>query len=149
MFAMFWNMSCVLIFVDRDFDKCAIWLWMYWRNVMDVQRNCFWIMVSETPCSFCAIAPPARRECTPTRSGSMPFSSNLRVFTLTCTPCLIWDAVMVFHTPAYSCNQIGGSLLFLRWIKYDAHVVWWLGHVWHLVQFCAWSFLPCIHCFGL
>ena len=32
---------------------------------MDVQRPCFLIVASATSCNFRAIAPPARRECTP------------------------------------------------------------------------------------
>ena len=43
------------------------------RNVRDCHRPCFMISVSVKPCSFMAMAPPARREWTPTRSGSMPF----------------------------------------------------------------------------
>ena len=52
---------------------------------MDVHLPCFWMMVSDIPCSFNAIAPPARSECTPTRSGSIPFLWRFSIFTLRLT----------------------------------------------------------------
>ena len=62
MAAMFRNGSGWLIFPDRFLLMCAIWLWMYMRNVMDVHRPIFMMVESSTPCSFSAIAPPALRE---------------------------------------------------------------------------------------
>lgn len=102
MLATLMNVRFVLIFVDRSLERCAIWLWMYCKNVIDVQRPCFLIVVSETPWSFSAIAPPARREWTPTRSGSMPFLCSSRVFTDALTADLIWDAVTDVQFPSSS-----------------------------------------------
>eukprot|EP00957_Ditylum_brightwellii_P089760 6836380-Ditylum_brightwellii.AAC.1 len=39
------------------------------------------MVVSDLPLSFSAMAPPARRECTPIRSGSMPFLCRPSVLT--------------------------------------------------------------------
>jgi len=102
MLAMFMKVSFVLIFVERSLERCAIWLCMYWRNVMDVQRPCFWMVVSETPCSFRAMAPPARSECTPTRSGSMPFLSSSKALTDARTAFRIWVEVTENHFPLSS-----------------------------------------------
>lgn len=70
--AMFVNGSVWLILLDMSLLRCAIWLWMYSRNVSDLHRPCFMIVVSLWPVSLRAMAPPARRECTPTRSGAIP-----------------------------------------------------------------------------
>ena len=66
------KLSSTLILDDKSALRCAIWLCIYCRNVSDVQRPCFIIVVSLSPLSFKAIAPPARNECTPTRFGVMP-----------------------------------------------------------------------------
>ena len=62
MAAMFWNFRFLLIFVDRSLLRCAIWLCIYWRNVREVQRPIFIIVVSDAPLSLRAIAPPALKE---------------------------------------------------------------------------------------
>ena len=105
MAAMFWNVRFMLIFEDRSFMRCAIWLCMYWMNVIDIHLPCFLIMVSETPWSLSAIAPPARKECTPMRSGSSPFSFSLRVRTAVRMPVLMSFGVMGFH----SCSCVNTS----------------------------------------
>ena len=64
------------IFVESSLLKWAIWLWMYIRKVREDQRPIFMIVVSDCPCNFNAIAPPARSECTPMRSGSIPALSS-------------------------------------------------------------------------
>ena len=72
MAAMLVKLIFVFIFVDRSTLRWAIWLCMYWRKVSDVHLPIFIIVVSLTLLSFRAMAPPALRECTPTRSGSIP-----------------------------------------------------------------------------
>ena len=74
--AMLMNCSGLLIVVEISELRWAIWLCMYCRNVSDDQRPIFCIVVSERPCNFMAMAPPARSECTPTKSGSMPLSAR-------------------------------------------------------------------------
>ncbi len=71
----------VFIFVDNPVEMCAIWLWIYIRNVNPDHRPCFMMMVSATPWSLRAIAPPARREWAATRSGSIPFLSRPHALT--------------------------------------------------------------------
>ena len=44
--ATFTNGSGMLIFAEISFERWAIWLWMYCRNVSDVQRPIFIIVVS-------------------------------------------------------------------------------------------------------
>ena len=75
-------------------------MWMYCRNVMEVHRPCFFIIVSATPCSLRAMAPPARRECTPMRSGSIPFSCRLSSVTQCLSPVRMFDGVMFLHSPS-------------------------------------------------
>ena len=53
-------------------------LWMYMRKVRPDHRPCFMMIVSLTLCSFIAIAPPARRECAPIKSGSIHCLSMMR-----------------------------------------------------------------------
>ena len=111
-FAMFVNGRGVLIFVEISFPRCAICAWMYMRKVRDVQRPCFMIVVSSRPCIFMAIAPPARREWTPTRSASMPcFSRPISLMTFFKVVRISVD-VMVFHCPSSaSTSQIRLSSL--------------------------------------
>ena len=54
---------------------------MYIKNVSEDHRPSFMIVVSSWPLSLSAMAPPARKECTPIRSGSMPCSCRFRSFT--------------------------------------------------------------------
>ena len=100
MLAMLQKSSFVLIFVDRSFVRWEIWLCMYCKNVIDVHLPCFWMIVSETPLSLSAIAPPARREWTPTRSASIPFLCRFSSLTLVLTPCCICAGVTVCQMPS-------------------------------------------------
>ena len=56
------NGTCVAIRRVMLAPKCAIWLWMYVRNVRLVHRPCFMIVIRSHPLSFIAMAPPARSE---------------------------------------------------------------------------------------
>ena len=85
----------VFIFVNISLVRWEIWLWIYCKNVIDVHLPCFWMMVSKTPYILSAIAPPAQREWTPTRSASMPFLCRLSCCMLVWTPCLICAGVIV------------------------------------------------------
>ena len=55
---------------------------MYCKNVREVHLPIFMMVVSEAPFNFSAIAPPALKECTPTRSGVIPDVSILRFDTV-------------------------------------------------------------------
>ena len=101
MHAMLEKFRTTLIFDERSALKCAIWLCMYCRNVRDVQRPCFIMVVSLSPVSLSAIAPPARREWTPTKTGLIPDRWSLRLRTairmvvrklvaVTCVHLLLW-----------------------------------------------------------
>ena len=70
---------------------------MYCRKVSDVQRPCFIIVVSLSPESFSAIAPPARNECTPTRSGLMPDLCRLRFRTASLIVVRMFVALTCVH----------------------------------------------------
>ena len=80
--AIFRNGTGVAIFVDRFLDRCPIWLCIYCKKVSPDHLPCFIIVVSDSPCSFNDIAPPARSEWTPTMSGSIPLSSRCKSLTL-------------------------------------------------------------------
>ena len=53
---------------------------MYIMNVRLFQRTCFMMVSVSTPLSFITMAPPARSECDPTLSESIP---DLCIFRLT------------------------------------------------------------------
>ena len=80
--AIFRKGTGVAIFFERFLDRCPIWLCMYWRNVRPDQWLRFIMVVSDSPWSLSAIAPPARSECTPTMLGSIPLLSRRKVLTL-------------------------------------------------------------------
>ena len=73
--------------------RCAIWLCIYWRKVNEVHLPIFIIVVSDAPLSLRAIAPPALKECTPTRSGVIPACVRSRFATafLRCCIMSVWD----------------------------------------------------------
>jgi len=53
---------------------------MYMRNLIPLDHLIIFMMVvSLSPCNFRDIAPPAWRECTPTRSGLIPAFSSSRI----------------------------------------------------------------------
>ena len=81
MAAMLMNVRLVLILSDSPALRCAIWLWIYCKKVRPDHRPIFIIVVSSAPVSLSAMAPPARRECGPTRSASMPFLCRCSAFT--------------------------------------------------------------------
>jgi hypothetical protein len=72
---------------------------------MLVHWPCFWMMVSATPCSLSAIAPPALRECTPMRSTSMPFLCSSSCLTACLRPTLMCVGVIVCQVPFSSMNS--------------------------------------------
>ena len=81
-----------LIFVAIPLDKLAIWVCMYWNQVAEDHRPIFWIVVSVSPWSLRAMAPPAWRECVPIRSGSMPWCCSLRY----CAPfCSVFQTLVL------------------------------------------------------
>ena len=49
----------------------AIWSWMYIKKVSEDHRPIFLMSSRSAPANLRAIAPPARRECDPTRDGVM------------------------------------------------------------------------------
>ena len=65
---------------------------MYCRKVSDVHLPIFIMVVSGAPFSFSAMAPPALKECTPTKSGVIPDFSRLSVLTavLKCLIMSVW-----------------------------------------------------------
>ena len=71
-----------LIFSDSPELRCAIWLCMYWRKVRPDHLPIFIIVVSSEPVSLRAMAPPARSECAPTKSASIPLSCKSSVLTV-------------------------------------------------------------------
>ena len=71
--AMFKYDSGILIFEEIFFERCAIWSWMYCVKVKEHQLPIFIIAVSSYPYNLRAMAPPARSECAPIKSGSIAF----------------------------------------------------------------------------
>ena len=100
MLAMLVNGRGVLILVVMSFPRCAICAWMYMRKVRELHRPCFMIVVSSRPWSFIAIAPPARREWTPMRSGSMPWWCSCIWTTVARSWCRMSDGVTLHHMPS-------------------------------------------------
>ena len=94
---MFVNDIFVLIFFARSWLRWAIWLCIYSRKVSDDHRPIFLIVVSASPMSLRAIAPPARKEWTPMRSGSIPLRCKLRVCAAFRTVCNISGGVIGTH----------------------------------------------------
>jgi len=76
---MFRKGTGVLIFVEMPFARCPIWLWIYMRKVLLDHLPYFINTESSSFCSLRAIAPPARSEWVPTRSGSSPASCHFKV----------------------------------------------------------------------
>ena len=70
--AIFWKGSFLFIFCEMSLLRCAIWLCIYCKKVRDVHLPIFIIVVSDSPCNFRDMAPPALSEWTPTRSGFIP-----------------------------------------------------------------------------
>ena len=79
--ALFRNGIGLLIFWDRPFEICPIWLWIYMRNVRLDHWPIFVMVVFLSLCSFRYMPSPARREWMPTRSVLMPLWWILRVDT--------------------------------------------------------------------
>ena len=70
--AMFLKASGVLIAAATPSWNLSIWVWMYICHVSDVHLPSLRMVESLKSISFKAIAPPARSEWEPTRSGSNP-----------------------------------------------------------------------------
>ena len=67
--ATFWNEIRVLIRRDNPALKAPICSWIYVRNVLLLQRPTFMIVALSAPLSLTAMAPEARKEWDPIRSG--------------------------------------------------------------------------------
>ena len=78
---------------------------MYCRKVTERQHPCFWMIMSETPWSLRAMAPPARRECDPMRLGSMPFLCNFRALAAYLITALMSAEVTEFQIPSLEMNS--------------------------------------------
>ena len=101
----------MLIFFEMFLDKCAIWLWIYCKKVRDIERPIFIIVVSLYPWSFRAMAPPARNECAPTRSGSIPCFSSFNYFAVSRSASITWQGSTGIHVPLSPTEHIKVSLV--------------------------------------
>ena len=105
--AMLWNAKWVLIFWATPSYSFEIWLWMYICHVSDVHLPNFLIVESLYPMILSAMAPPARRECAPIKSGSIPLSCRLSDFVAVRTALTIsWLST--------ECHLLLGCAIFFR-----------------------------------
>ena len=60
----------MLIFLEISFERWAIWLWIYCKNVREVNFPIFMMVVSSKPRSLSAMLPSTCSKCAPTRLWS-------------------------------------------------------------------------------
>ena len=104
--AMFLKDCGVLMAAAIPWWSLSIWLCMYICQVLDDHRPIFWMVESLYPMSFRAIAPPALRECDPTRSGSMPWRCSLREETAARVDATMSELVTAVHLPCWKTSHM-------------------------------------------
>ena len=125
------NVRGMLIFCDISFERWEIWLCLYCKKVRDVQCPIFIMVVSFKPCNFSAIAPPSRRECALTKSGSMTWKFNLSFFVLACTAAIMWWLSTSIQSSSLATEHNGvdssppaAKILYRMWAKaFTGHIV--------------------------
>ena len=116
------NFRGVIIFCDIYFEGWAIWLCIYCKKVRDVQHTIFIMVVSSQPFRFSAIAPPAQRECAPTKSGLMDWGFNLIFFDLARTSDIMWWLSNGIQSPSLATkhNRLDSS----SWASKISYMMW-------------------------